>query len=702
MTRGGLTLRSPASALGATQSSLPTPAAGGGWQPVPSSQLTLDSGVGVSISLTSAGWEGSGGAISSSSSSSSTRICCRSSESLTSVSSPIQDLGYRFKALGVEQPLSASHVIAEQIFQRHLSQGSAYPSGLPLSAMLAGAGDPSNGDANASICVGGCGGNGECLSGVCYCKVEFAGGTCQEPNLSFYIAFSTIFYTICAISFVQLAICIRCEFQRHHSSTSGTNRLTRALRLTTQKALYGLICVATALRGFYFSSPDNAELKWAKSLLSAYYPVLLTGSSLIVCLWAELFHVRDARLDPPGFLTKSLLGFMVFNFVTYALLFLEMVSSQYAGYHEAERALLFRIFNGSFAILMMIVVVVFLVYGVEVFIKIRGAFLTALGPHTEVSHVPDRSQQHQSRVGLVTYALLTLVTALFILSDMTGPLWKHRVALVSRNIYEVSFRLIEIGLALWFPCVLWNCVQPQQLWILNPKRLLMRKPTQIRSSAPEDLTRFSGDLGSVERLGPPECFICYDSDRRDAGPLIRPCNCRGDVSVVHHDCLKTWLVESAASSQCSRCKVCNEEYELERGEVWLPSGLSTMNWVQTCCVVALMGCSATAAILVVKLYTHIALRSLSVGLAVIVQYVCLRVLGVGVLAAYKRARFSAVRIISRKLTHGREASAALMAAAKEGPHSVAAAVKHELAAVHQNQKIQTQQQQPGSTVNTSM
>lgn len=103
-----------------------------------------------------------------------------------------------------------------------------------------------------------------------------------------------------------------------------------------------------------------------------------------------------------------------------------------------------------------------------------------------------RSQQHQSRVGLVTYALLTLVTALFILSDMTGPLWKHRVALVSRNIYEVSFRLIEIGLALWFPCVLWNCVQPQQLWILNPKRLLMRKPTQIRSSAPEDLTRFSG------------------------------------------------------------------------------------------------------------------------------------------------------------------------------------------------------------------
>ena len=37
-----------------------------------------------------------------------------------------------------------------------------------------------------------------------------------------------------------------------------------------------------------------------------------------------------------------------------------------------------------------------------------------------------------------------------------------------------------------------------------------------------------------------ECWICYDSD---AGPLIHPCNCRGGVGAVHHDCLKRWLVE---------------------------------------------------------------------------------------------------------------------------------------------------------------
>jgi hypothetical protein len=41
----------------------------------------------------------------------------------------------------------------------------------------------------------------------------------------------------------------------------------------------------------------------------------------------------------------------------------------------------------------------------------------------------------------------------------------------------------------------------------------------------------------------PDCWICYDPDRSDAGPMIHPCDCRGDVGAVHHDCLRRWLVE---------------------------------------------------------------------------------------------------------------------------------------------------------------
>lgn len=51
---------------------------------------------------------------------------------------------------------------------------------------------------------------------------------------------------------------------------------------------------------------------------------------------------------------------------------------------------------------------------------------------------------------------------------------------------------------------------------------------------------------SLERI--PECWICYDPEKPDCGPLIQPCKCRGDVSVVHHECLKQWLIEVSTLS----------------------------------------------------------------------------------------------------------------------------------------------------------
>ncbi|KAL1485824.1 hypothetical protein MTO96_031734 [Rhipicephalus appendiculatus] len=232
---------------------------------------------------------------------------------------------------------------------------------------------------NAS-CTDNCSGHGECHQGICFCEVQYSGGTCTDPNLSYFVAFSTIFYLICAVSFVQLLVCIRSEFSRIKPPS-----LLKAFKVTTQKALYALICIATFARGFYFSSPENASLEWASSLMSAYYPLLLTGSSLIVCFWAEVFHLRDLRHDKPRFLSKSFLGFLAFNIITYSLLLAELVLTQFAGYGETERSLFLGVFNGSFAVLMVIVVVFFLIYGVEVYFKVRGAFVA--GPPNTAQHV---------------------------------------------------------------------------------------------------------------------------------------------------------------------------------------------------------------------------------------------------------------------------------------------------------------------------
>ena len=132
----------------------------------------------------------------------------------------------------------------------------------------------------------------------------------------------------------------------------------------------------------------------------------------------------------------------------------------------------------------------------------------------------------------------------------------HVTAITSQT-HEIMFRGVEVGVSLWFPCMLWNCIQPDQLWDWIPCRNL-KKAKKSSAGAGEPIPGCSRELEAlvdgkyitdVPADGPTtmnrlaECFICYDSDRADAGPLIKPCACKGDVAVVHHDCLKTWLME---------------------------------------------------------------------------------------------------------------------------------------------------------------
>ncbi|GIY20059.1 RING-CH-type domain-containing protein [Caerostris extrusa] len=464
-------------------------------------------------------------------------------------------------------------------------------------------------------------------------KFKYSGGTCRDPNLNYYIAFSTIFYFICAVSFIQLLLCIKAEFSR-----MKPHSILKAFNITTQKTLYILICLATALRRLVFSSQEHEAMLWASSLMSAYYPILLSGSSLIVCFWAEIFHLRDLTYEKPGFLSKSLLGFIMFNIITYSLLLAELLLLQFSDTSEVERTLFVNIFHGCYALLMC-----------------GGEFLQGSSSTT------DTSQLHQSRIGLVSQAVLLLFTVVFIFSDSLGDLWKAKVPVISRNCYNIVFRVVEMGVALWFPCVLWNCVRPEQLWILNPRKLLRKleikkqihsvgEDEALVSSAKEITIVKAGLSKSLEKI--PECWICYDPERLDCGPLIQPCKCRGDVSVVHHECLKQWLVESSSHPDATKCKVCNESYELQQNTIWLPKGLTPMHWMKTGAIISVMCSYVAGACFFIQAFENVGIRTLAGGSAILVVYVCLRLLGFSILKGYQRAKFSAVKILNHNLNGG--------------------------------------------------
>lgn len=67
-----------------------------------------------------------------------------------------------------------------------------------------------------------------------------------------------------------------------------------------------------------------------------------------------------------------------------------------------------------------------------------------------------------------------------------------RVPVYSRNWHDILFRSVEVGVALWFPCCLWNSMKPEQLWILNPRRLLRRQIDPVASGS-SSIERVSGE-----------------------------------------------------------------------------------------------------------------------------------------------------------------------------------------------------------------
>merc|ERR1719412_1867145 len=116
------------------------------------------------------------------------------------------------------------------------------------------------------------------MDGSCHCMIRYDGDDCRQLNFYYHVAFASIFYLLALTSLIQLAMCIHAEYLRMKKNPS----VLRACRVTTQKFLYFLVFLASVLRGAYFAAPTIGS-EWSISLMSAYYPVVLTGASLIVC-----------------------------------------------------------------------------------------------------------------------------------------------------------------------------------------------------------------------------------------------------------------------------------------------------------------------------------------------------------------------------------------------------------------------------------
>lgn len=556
--------------------------------------------------------------------------------------------------------------------------------------------------ADSPACVADCSGRGECHNGTCLCEIRFAGEYCNGPNLPYHAGIGGGFLVIAFVCAVQLLVCVLAEYQRLKAPS-----LMRACRVTTQKYLYFCTFLATVIRGAYFLYPENFQEGWTSSLLSAYYPLLMSSSSLIVCFWAEVFHLQDIRWEKPQFLSKSFLGFVTFNIISYSLLLAEVLTTQFAVPPSHDRTFYTHIFNGCYAVLLFIVVVFFLIYGVEVYFKVRGGFVrkpvhllahsNRSGPSSPIKRKVDpndacaepltsaqseikaaivkqnsiqhdesadseefrpdinNSQLHQSRIGLLSQALMLILIVGFLCSETLSEFWKTKVPVNSRNWHDIVFRLVEIGVAIWFPAVLWNCMQPAELWILNPRKLLNKldqKTTEYIPTTEQSLTESDAFIPSTSTTTiHRECWICYDSDKPD--PLIEPCECTGDVSAVHHECLRRWLMESSTSSaaEALKCKVCNTQYDVRStSRLDWEKGFTAHHWGSTVVIVTCLCAAVAVSWIIIQVFEDSYIRMLSASVALLIIYVCIKFLSQNTVSAYQRAKVGAINIESHQVT----------------------------------------------------
>ncbi|XP_031551862.1 uncharacterized protein LOC116289124 [Actinia tenebrosa] len=493
-------------------------------------------------------------------------------------------------------------------------------------------------DETVLFCPGNCNDRGACVAGSCVCEVRYSGGNCTDSNLGYNIGFGLTFYLLCVVCFLQLVLCIWSEFGKLKRPS-----LAKACRPTVQKMLYICMIIACGSRGVYHSIQEYLPGWLAPNLFSVYYPIIMSGFSIIICFWAETFHVEGLQLDKPRFLSKSNIGFIIFNAFIYLLLAVQVITIEVTDYNT--KVYLHNIFSGIFASLMFLVLIFFLIYGVELYYKVRGAFMTT--PSSRV----DCAQVTMSRLGLVSQAFFQLLISMYLMGEVMGKVWKDRLPVDSRNVLEILFRILEVAVALWFPCCLWNWKSPHQLWILNPNKLLLRQQSgenQNLLSSEKQTTSY--DAIETKKGSDQECWVCYDNERRDAGDMIYPCQCKGDVAAVHHECLRRWLLElSTENHEVPKCKVCGSEYifKLSHGRVWLPSGLNVRYWLQAVLVLAVMVTSPIGAYILCISKAPTACKVLIIGICIIMEYLCLRLMGFNMMGAYRRARLTAITIIGR-------------------------------------------------------
>lgn len=534
---------------------------------------------------------------------------------------------------------------------------------------------------NQSSCLHNCSSHGVCIKGVCTCSIQYTGVACDQTNLHYYISFSSFFYLICLTAFMQLILRMRMEHTTSRTeSTSSSSSNFGLWKLDSQKLIYVFVICATGSRAVYFIlglvdyTPDFVN----DMLFFMFYPFIFSIFSIIICFWAESFHLSGLQFDKPRFLTKSFCGFAVWNAVVYIIFISHVIANKVL--HLSVLSKINIIFNACLALFMFCVLVFFLIYGVEIFYKIKGAFKK---DESLSSKNLNYDQLIQSRFGLMIEAVFQLALTMFFVYEVLGRVYPAKMTVADQNIMNIVFHVVELGCIAWFPCCLWNVYKPGKLWILNPRNLLAGskdgEPTAVvHEQEPivhKHSTYGSSNINFVDELdhkdveqfatsskydgdgfaettaaqqATAECWICLSDENPET--MIQPCKCKGGTKLVHHSCLKNWLIEKPSQNILNeefKCDICKTAYIVET-DAKLSNASKRHQFMLLSRVLFILMTLAAMSVSLYFIWYRVEKKSIKCVIFFgffLAEYCVLRLLGCNVVKVYNVAKKSALVIV---------------------------------------------------------
>ncbi|GBP67735.1 hypothetical protein EVAR_40506_1 [Eumeta japonica] len=139
---------------------------------------------------------------------------------------------------------------------------------------------------------------------------------------------------------------------------------------------------------FLFKPIRPLTLKITEHAPYRFYEIGVTSLIKYSVDAVQVFHLHDIRWERPRFLSKSFLAFVTFNVISYSLLAAEVLTTNVADTSAEKKVSVYldvrvepqiqilivsfyqHVFNGCYAVLLFIVVIFFLIYGVEVYFKV--------------------------------------------------------------------------------------------------------------------------------------------------------------------------------------------------------------------------------------------------------------------------------------------------------------------------------------------